>query len=197
MAPRQKLYSIHVSSSVAFNNALHQNAVWHLCPSFHWQKPFGNTVREDQMEVDVALHSTASTSPWGWPLFLTHTGAVFPRLWWLSSSLESRDSSICLIWGGGGIDDDKASLETQSPIWLQCKEQIFSFICVSSPPTSSFSFSGIITTFIITNYLLALHKMSGALCTDSAQNNSSKEMPLSLFYWGSVTSRYAATNGAF
>ena len=39
-----------------------------------------------------------STSPWGGLCSHPHV-CVFPRLWWLSSFLESRDSSICLIWG--------------------------------------------------------------------------------------------------
>ena len=51
---------------------------WHLCPSFHWEKPFGNTDREDQMEMGAVLHNTAVHLSLGWPLFLT-TRAHFPK----------------------------------------------------------------------------------------------------------------------
>lgn len=51
---------------------------WHLCPSFHWDKPFGNTDREDQMEMDAVLHNTALHLSLGWPLFST-THVHFPK----------------------------------------------------------------------------------------------------------------------
>ena len=85
MVPGQKL--LFNPCVFFFNNALHQNAVLTSVPLIplreaiwqwlHWlQKPFGN--KEDQKQVDVALHNTALPLSLGWPLF-SPTRVRFPK----------------------------------------------------------------------------------------------------------------------
>lgn len=164
---------------------------WHLLPSFHYEKLFGNIVRGEQMEVMLTCTRQPSTFPQGALRAHPHM-RVSPRLWWLSSSTESGDSSICLIWGWRWIDDDKDKPRNPIPNLTTMQIQLFfSFIIPFLPAHTKFQFlkhNNYIYYYKL--FASALQHVQGFVyCLHSKQ--CSKEMLLSPFYWGSVTSRSA------
>ena len=192
MVPGQKL--LFNPCVFFFNNALHQNAVLTSLPLIPLREAIWQYC---QGRPNGSGHCPSQHNPPPLPgvaSVLTHTCAFSQGC--DDSAVFSKVEIPVSAWfgGGGGIDDDKDKPRNPIPNLTTMQRRIFFFFFYIRFLPTHFKFLFLQHNNYIYYYKLfarALQYVQGLVYWLHSKQFS-KEMPLSLFYRGSVTSHYAA-----